>query len=67
MSEEIHDKKVPEKMVKTDAEWRKLLSEEQYRVLRKKGTERAFTGEYWDLKEKGLYVCGACGLELLSS
>jgi peptide-methionine (R)-S-oxide reductase len=65
--EKKDDKKMPEKIVKTDAEWRKLLSEEQYRVLRKKGTERAFTGEYWDLKEDGLYVCGACGLELFSS
>lgn len=65
--EKKDDKKMPEKIVKTDAEWRKLLSEEQYRVLRKKGTERAFTGAYWDLKEEGLYVCGACGLELFSS
>lgn len=65
--EKKDDKKMPEKIVKTDSEWRTLLSEEQYRVLRKKGTERAFTGDYWDLKEEGLYVCGACGLELFSS
>lgn len=52
---------------KTDDEWRKELSPEQYRVLREKGTERAFTGEYYLNKEKGVYVCGACGNELFTS
>ena len=54
-------------VVKTDAEWRKVLSAEQYRILRGKGTERAFTGKYWNNKEKGLYACGGCGLTLFSS
>jgi peptide-methionine (R)-S-oxide reductase len=56
-----------DKITKTDEEWRELLTEEQYRVTRQKGTERAFTGEYWDLKESGLYLCAACGQALFSS
>ena len=56
-----------EKVVKTDEEWKKILTPEQYHVLRKQGTERAFTGEYHDHKGKGTYVCAACGLPLFSS
>jgi len=56
-----------EKVVKSDAEWRKLLTPEQYRVLRAKGTEVAFTGRYWNLHEHGVYRCAACDLELFSS
>lgn len=56
-----------EKVVKPDAEWRKLLSPEQYQVTRKKGTERAFTGVYWNTKEKGTYRCVCCGLDLFRS
>ena len=56
-----------EKITKTDAEWKKELTPEQYRVLRQKGTERAFTGPYWDSKEAGTYLCAGCGLELFSS
>ena len=56
-----------EKVVKTDEEWKKILTPEQYQVLRKKGTERAFTGELHDHKGKGTYVCAACGLPLFSS
>jgi peptide-methionine (R)-S-oxide reductase len=56
-----------EKIQKTDEEWKRILTPEQYRVLRKEGTERAFTGEYWDNKEKGVYKCAACGLPLFSS
>ena len=59
--------KMIEKVVKTDAEWKKILTPMQYEVLRKAGTERAFTGEYWNNHEKGTYVCAACGLELFSS
>jgi peptide-methionine (R)-S-oxide reductase len=54
-------------VVCSDAEWRTKLSPEQYQVLREKGTERAFTGKYWDTKEKGTYVCAACRLPLFSS
>lgn len=55
------------KIVKTDAEWQKELTPEQYNILRKKGTERAFTGVYWDNHEKGIYKCAACGTILFSS
>ena len=55
------------KVVKTDAEWKKELSPEQFRILRKKGTETAFTGAYWDNHAKGVYLCAACGLELFGS
>ena len=56
-----------EKVVKTDEEWKKTLTPEQYQVLRKKGTERAFTGELHDNHRKGTYVCAACGLPLFCS
>jgi peptide-methionine (R)-S-oxide reductase len=52
---------------KTDAEWKKELTPEQYRVLRQAGTERAFTGEYTDLDRPGVYRCAACGAELFTS
>ncbi len=56
-----------EKVVKSDAEWRKLLSDEQFEVARRKGTERAFSGEYWDNHEAGVYRCACCGAELFRS
>ena len=59
--------KMAEKIVKTDDEWRKELTPEQYRVLRQKGTERPYTGEYDKHKEKGLYRCAACGNPLFES
>ncbi|TGL60574.1 peptide-methionine (R)-S-oxide reductase [Leptospira sarikeiensis] len=52
---------------KSEEEWKKVLSSEQYRILREKGTERAFTGEYYYNKEKGKYLCAACGAELFNS
>ena len=56
-----------EKITKTDAEWRKQLTPEQYRITREKGTERAFTGQYWNNHEAGVYKCVACDLPLYSS
>jgi peptide-methionine (R)-S-oxide reductase len=56
-----------DKIHKSDEEWKKELTPEQYQVCRQKGTERAFTGEYWNNKEKGMYKCAACGNELFSS
>jgi len=55
------------KIQKSDAEWREQLSPEQYRILRQAGTERAFTGPFWNSKEKGLYRCAGCGEELFVS
>jgi peptide-methionine (R)-S-oxide reductase len=56
-----------EKITKSDDEWKKELTEEQFYVARKKGTERAFSGEYWDNHEKGTYRCICCGNELFGS
>ena len=52
---------------KTETEWRSQLSAEQFQVTRKKATERAFTGIYWDNHQSGIYRCVCCGLELFSS
>jgi peptide-methionine (R)-S-oxide reductase len=54
-------------MKKTEEEWRAQLTPEQYRIAREKGTERAFTGEYWDCHEAGVYRCVCCGAELFDS
>lgn len=53
--------------LKNDAQWRQKLSDEEYRICREKGTERAFTGKYWDHKGLGKYVCKCCGEALFSS
>ena len=56
-----------ERVRKTEEEWQRELTPEQYRVTREKGTERAFTGEYWDSKEEGVYRCVGCGTPLFDS
>jgi len=61
------DVNVPGKVIKSDAEWRKLLTPKQYRVTRLKETERAFSGKYYGFNEKGEYVCVCCGNRLFSS
>jgi peptide-methionine (R)-S-oxide reductase len=55
------------KIQKTDEEWRAQLSPEEYRITRKKGTEPAFTGKYWDNHDQGTYTCACCGTPLFSS
>ena len=56
-----------DKLVKSDEEWKKVLSPLQFQVLRQKGTERAFTGAYWDSHEAGKYLCAGCGALLFGS
>lgn len=56
-----------DRMEKPDADWRKELTPEQYEVTRRKGTEPAFTGVYWDCKTPGMYACVCCGTELFKS
>jgi peptide-methionine (R)-S-oxide reductase len=58
---------VKDRVVKSEEEWREQLGEEAYRVLRQKGTERAFTGEYHDEEAQGIYRCRGCGAPLFSS
>ena len=58
---------MPDKITKTEDEWKKELSPELYRVAREKGTEPPFMGKYYASKEKGMYLCAACGNELFSS
>lgn len=55
------------KIDRTETDWRRQLTPEQYRVTRQKGTEPAFTGEYWDCHDKGVYCCVCCGAELFRS
>ena len=56
-----------ERLIKSDEEWQRLLTPEQYEITRQKGTERPFTGKYWNFKSKGIYRCVSCGNELFSS
>lgn len=64
---EMEKKNSMDKVVKTESEWQEQLTEEQFYVTRQAGTERAFSGEYWNHKEKGLYACVCCGSELFRS
>jgi peptide-methionine (R)-S-oxide reductase len=56
-----------DKVTKTDEEWKKLLTPEQFSVARKGGTEPAFTGKYWKTKDPGVFLCACCGQELFDS
>ena len=56
-----------DKVKKTDVEWKKQLTPEQYHVMREKGTERPFTGKYWDNEQAGMYRCAGCGTPLFES
>ena len=67
MTAGVLKEKEMEKIRKPDAEWKKELTDEQYYVCRQKGTERAFSGKYWDNHEKGMYRCACCGNELFDS
>jgi len=58
---------IEREVIKTDEEWRDELTPLEYEVMRKKGTERAFTGEYWDCHDDGIYRCRSCGAELFGS
>jgi peptide-methionine (R)-S-oxide reductase len=58
---------MPERKTKSEEEWRRSLGEEEYRILRKKGTEAPFTGRYWNEKAEGVYRCRGCGTVLFSS
>jgi len=59
--------KTTDKITRTEEEWKQQLSPEQYNVTRKAGTERAFTGKYWNTKDEGTYACVCCGAPLFSS
>lgn len=56
-----------DKIIKSNDEWKKILNENQYKILREKGTERAFTGKYWNHFDKGIYYCAACENPLFKS
>lgn len=64
---EVNENNKEYEINKSESEWKQILSPEAYSVLREKGTEYAFTGEYYDFKEKGIFVCAGCGNELFDS
>lgn len=66
-SSKAKGKAMENKINKSEEQWRKTLTPEQYRILREKGTERAYSGKYWNHFEKGIYKCAGCGSELFSS
>lgn len=63
----LHEAPETYEVVKSDAEWREELTAGEFRILREAGTERAFTGEFWDHKAEGIYSCAGCGQQLFSS
>jgi peptide-methionine (R)-S-oxide reductase len=65
--ERTHNMSDSQRIEKSDAQWRTELTPEQYRIMRQKGTERAFTGEYWNTHADGTFVCGCCGQPLFDS
>jgi len=67
MDEKTTDTRTDERVEKSEREWRACLTPEQYRIMREKGTERAFTGALWDNHEAGVYRCAGCGAELFRS
>jgi peptide-methionine (R)-S-oxide reductase len=67
VSDETEREPKPERVVKDDAQWREELTPDQYQVTRRAGTERAFTGKYWNTKTPGTYRCVCCGAELFAS
>ena len=67
MSDKVAENSQAEKVSKTDQEWQQQLTPEQYQVARQCGTERAFTGKYWDNHEEGMYRCVCCGAPLFDS
>ena len=66
LSVSCQDNKVTE-VIKTEAEWKEILTPSEFHIIREKGTEPAFTGEYWDTNTKGTYCCKACGFPLFNS
>ena len=66
-SSKLEDPNMTEKVTRTDEEWKRILTPEQYHITREKGTEHAFTGKYWNFKGTGTYYCVGCGNELFGS